>query len=214
MPILDQSANPGPFFQSCAKPGPIHPILCQSSANPMPICQSISNPPPICQSITNLPIRHQSANPTPGLISQSIANPPTHIPITERPLHTSISANHQNSASTRIDTGQYGGQSRTGTGNKLTVEVWPKCLDGGRLRKSKLQRDASASIFTLPLPISDNIPTQCQSWTNLSPIHDQSSNRRPIEYKSLTNSHNSMPIFNQLNPPIRCPSRTNSVTIC
>ena len=54
----------------------------------------------------------------------------------------------------------------------------------------------------------------CQSRTNLSPIHDQSSNRRPMEYQSLMNSHNPMPIFNQLNPPIRCPSCTNSVTIC
>ena len=48
-----------------------------------------------------------------------------------------------------------------------------------------------------------NLPTQCQSCqsqTNLLPIHDQSSNRWPIKYRSLVNSHNSMTIYNQFNP--------------
>ena len=119
MSILEHSANPPPIHQSCNNPT----ATFQSNVNLSIQCQS-ANPLPIFQSITNLSIHHQSKNPmqivdksakpssvrqsnadtvanidpsaNPGLICQSIANPPIQRHTDHIRIHKSVSASHKN----------------------------------------------------------------------------------------------------------------------
>ena len=146
-------------------------------ANPSPICLSNPNSIPICQSITNSRIHHLSG-PSTHLSAPIVKTGPSQI---GRTL-ARIDRDHANPV-------PIGGQSRSGTGNKITVEVWPKCLDGGRLRKSRLQ------YFYTPT---------ANLWQSTNPmsILCQSPNPEPIYRRYMTN----LQIAGQWN--------TNSVTIC
>ena len=231
-PIQDQSVNQKPILYQSANPPPTH----QDDAN-LPIqCQS--NNPWQIQSVENLPIHHQSVYPTsilyqsmranpspicqsvaPGTYTQSPNGPSAHLsaPI----IRTGLSPIGRTLA--RIDRDHanpvpIGGQSRSGTGNKNTIGDRPKCLDGGRFRRSiydqtPLQRQSTLPThYILPIPKQSgnprpihfqsktNLSIECQSyanpWRNLHnkiwilPILDQSCNLMPI----LDQFTNSMPI--------------------
>ena len=150
-----------------------------------------------------MPILDKSVNPS--TIRQSITNPMLILDQTVSPRISQWQSSKQDRQCIGTDWRrlrqsevQYGRQSRSGTGNKITVEVWPKCLDGGRLRKSRLQ------YFYTPT-------ANLRQSTNPMSILDQSANHEPIYRRYMTN----LQIAGQWNTnlwwihTIRCQSSTN-----
>ena len=68
-------------------------------------------------------------------------------------------------------------------------------------RRTTVKKIQAANVFTLPLPISDSLPTQCQSWTNL-PIQCQCQSSI-----NVTNPSNQYPY------PTRTDKSANPLTI-
>ena len=169
-----------------------------------------------------MPIRRFKANP-------AIQRHKDHIPITERPLHTHISTNHQNWIVTNwLGIGTHRHRSRQSRANRRTVprisgeqvcyRDRPKCLIGERFRARDtatlvpIEHHSSRCQFIYNL-----IPILCQSIANPMSFKCQSIQIRcqssinpvPAKWQSIANAvpfmcqsiSNPMPILDQYGPP-------------